>query len=87
MATNPTDSGDQTGEQRYRHLFKHAPICIFVIDLNVSPVTILEVNKRAELIYGYPAAELVGMPAAHLMPEETVSNSRAIVSRFSRAKQ
>ncbi len=82
METNPASSANQTGEQRYRHLFEHAPICIFVIDLNVSPITILEVNKRAELIYGYPAAELVGMPAAHLMPKETELISQAIVKQM-----
>jgi PAS domain S-box-containing protein len=70
-----------TGEQRYRHLFEHAPICIFVIDLTVSPAIILEVNKRAELIYGYQAAELVGMPAAHLMPEEAVQIVLSIVNQ------
>jgi len=81
MVTNPADSATQTGEQRYRHLFDHAPICIFVIDLTMSPVTILEVNRRAELIYGYPAAELVGIPAAHLMPEETVPIILTIVKQ------
>ncbi len=54
----------------HRHLFEHVPICIFVADLTVTPVTILEVNRRAELVYGYTAAELVGMPAAHLVPED-----------------
>ncbi len=81
MATNHAYSANQTGEQRYRHLFEHAPICIFVIDLTVSPATILEVNRRAELVYGYPAAELVGMPAAHLVPEEAMPVILTIVQR------
>jgi two-component system sensor histidine kinase DegS len=68
--THQADSADQTGEQRYRHLFENAPICIFVIDLTVDPVTIREVNRRAELLYGYPAAEMIGMPAVYLVPDE-----------------
>jgi PAS domain S-box-containing protein len=81
MVTNQADSASQTGEQRYRHLFEHAPICIFVIDLTESPATILEVNRRAELVYGYPAAELVGMPATHLMPEEAMPAALTVVGR------
>jgi len=72
MMTNQADSENQTGEQRYRHLFEYAPICIFVIDLNATPATILEVNRRVELLYGYPASELIGMPAADLMVKEAV---------------
>jgi PAS domain S-box-containing protein len=33
------------------------------------PATILEANRRAELVYGYTAAELVGMQAGQLVPE------------------
>ncbi len=60
-----TDPAGKASEERYRHLFEHIPICIFVADLTVTPVTILEANRRAKLVYGYTAAELVGMPAAH----------------------
>jgi PAS domain S-box-containing protein len=70
MVTSESDSASQAGEQRYRHLFENIPICIFVADLTVTPATILEANRRAELVYGYTAAELVGMPAAHLVPED-----------------
>jgi PAS domain S-box-containing protein len=66
------DCTSQTGERRYRHLFEHAPICIIVIDLTESPATILEVNRRAELVFGYPAAELVRMRATRLVSEEAV---------------
>jgi PAS domain S-box-containing protein len=80
MVTNQgNDSALQTGGRRYRHLFEHAPICIFVIDLAVSPAAILEVNRRAELVYGYPSAELVGLPADHLVAEEAMSTVRTIV--------
>jgi PAS domain S-box-containing protein len=70
MENNPSDSASLAGEQRYRHLFEHMPICIFLVNLTVTPATVLEANRRAELIYGYTAAELVGMPAEHLAPEE-----------------
>jgi PAS domain S-box-containing protein len=70
MMTSQADSASQAGEQRYRRLFEHMPICIFVADLTVTPLTILEANRRAELVYGYTAAELVGMPAAHLVPKD-----------------
>jgi len=81
MVTNQADSVSQAGEQRYRHLFEHMPVCIFVADLTVPPATILEANRRAELVYGYTAAELVGMPAAHLIPEEARPAVLAIVQR------
>jgi len=76
----------QTGGRRYRHLFEHAPICIFVIDLTADPATILEVNRRAELVYGYPAADLVGMPATHLVPEETMPAMLTVVARVQRGE-
>jgi PAS domain S-box-containing protein len=70
MTTDRSDSASRASEQRYRHLFESVPICIFVADLAVTPATILEVNRRAELVYGYTAAELVGMPATQLVPED-----------------
>ena len=70
MMSSHFEGGDRAAEQRYRHLFENMPICIFVADLSVTPAIILEANRRAELIYGYTAAELVGMPAAHLVPED-----------------
>jgi PAS domain S-box-containing protein len=81
MATHPDHRTSESGEQRYRHLFEHAPFCIFVIDLTVSPPTIHEVNGRAERLYGYPAAELVGMPAAHLVPEDALPAIMTIVQQ------
>ena len=47
MMTSQADSASQAGEQRYRHLFENMPICIFVADLTVTPLTILETNRRA----------------------------------------
>ena len=68
--TSQSDTGSQAGEQRYRHLFEHMPICIYVVDLTATPPMLLEANRRAQLVYGYTAAELVGMSAAQLMPED-----------------
>lgn len=80
MVTNQgDDNASQTVGRRYRHLFEHAPICIFVVDLAVSPAAILEVNRRAELVYGYPATELEGLPADHLVAEEAMPAARTIV--------
>jgi PAS domain S-box-containing protein len=81
METSQSDGTSQVGEQRHRHLFEHMPICIFIADLTVTPATILEANRRAELVYGYTAAEMVGMPAAHLIPEEARSAVQAIMRR------
>ena len=81
MSTTQSDRGSQAGEQRYRHLFENVPICIFVADLTVLPASILEVNRRAELVYGYTAAELVGMPAAQLVPEDGRPSVLSIVQR------
>ncbi len=76
-----TEAGIRASEQRYRHLFQHVPICIFVADLTVVPAAIVEANRRAELVFGYTAAEMVGMPAAQLVPEETAPAILAIVQR------
>jgi PAS domain S-box-containing protein len=84
MMTNQIDStkaGIRASEQRYRHLFANVPICIFVADLTVVPATIVEANRRAELVFGYTAAEMTGMPAAQLVPEEAAPAILAIVQR------
>ena len=57
------------------------PICIFVADLTVTPATILEVNRRAALVYGYTTAELMGMPVAQLVPEDARPTILNIIQR------
>ncbi len=84
MVTNQTIRASQANEQRYRHLFKNMPICIFVVNLEVTPATILEVNRRTELVYGYTAGELVGQPAARLVPEESRTSAQNILQRVQR---
>ena len=81
MGTSQTDRANQSGEQRYRHLFEYVPICIFVADLTTTPATILETNRRAELVYGYTAAGLMGMPAGNLVAEEARPAVLTIVQR------
>ena len=86
MATSQSDNVSQAGEQRYRRLFESLPICIFVADLTVTPAVILEANRRAELVYGYPAAELVGNPAAQLVPQESRASVLKVVQRVQRGE-
>jgi PAS domain S-box-containing protein len=71
MEKNQLDHAGQADDQRYRHLFEHVPICIFVIDLTSNPATIVEANRRAELVYGYSIDTLVGMSVAQLSPKES----------------
>ena len=84
MGIIQTDRVSQAGEQRYRHLFEHMPVCIVVTDVTATPATIIEVNRRAELVYGYMAAELVGKPAAQLVPEDA---RPAVLTILQRAQQ
>ena len=81
MAASHSDRARQAGEQRYRHLFEHMPICIYVVDLTATPPMLLEANRRAQLVFGYTAAELVGMSAAQLMPEDARLAVLSIVQR------
>jgi PAS domain S-box-containing protein len=81
MMTSQSDRANGVTEERYRHLFEHMPICIFVADLTVTTPTILDANRRAELVYGYTAAEFAGMPAAYLIPEDARSAVLTIVQR------
>ena len=52
-----------------------------IADVIATPAIILEANRRAELVYGYTAAEFAGMPAAYLIPEEARAAVLAIVQR------
>ena len=76
-----TEAGIRASEQRYRHLIQHVPICIFVADLTAASATIVEANRRAELVFGYTAVEMAGMPAAQLVPEEAAPAVLTIVQR------
>ena len=84
MAASSKDSASLAGEQRDRHLFENLPICILVADLTVTPAVIVEVNRRAALLYGYSAAELVGRPADQLVHEESRASVWKILQRVQR---
>jgi PAS domain S-box-containing protein len=81
MVSNQTNSASQAGALRYRHLFMNMPICIFVVNLTVTPAVILEANRRAELIYGYATAELVGNPATLIVAEVSRASIQNIFQR------
>ena len=81
MVTDHSSSASQAGEQRYRHLFEHMPICIFVVDLTAPPATLVAANRRAELVYGYTATELIDMPVAQLAPADARPTLQGIVQR------
>jgi PAS domain S-box-containing protein len=57
-------------EQRFRHLFENAPLCIFEVDLNSTPSVILAANRRAEAVYGWSAEELAVMSPEIFVPPE-----------------
>ncbi|MBK8048095.1 MAG: PAS domain S-box protein [Anaerolineales bacterium] len=73
-----------SSEQRYRDLFELLPLCIFVVDAKVIPATFVDANQRAELVYGYSNAELMGMPARELVAEVA---RPAILTIMQRARQ
>ncbi len=87
MLTNQSNSVSLAGEQRYRHLFENMPVCIFVVDLTASPALIMELNRQAELVYGYQAAELVGKPAVQLVPEESRESVQDILQQVQRGER
>jgi PAS domain S-box-containing protein len=86
MVASQSDGVSQASEQRYRHLFKNLPICIFIVDLMVIPAVILEVNRQTELVYGYTASELIGKPVTQLVPEESRAFIHDILRRVQRGE-
>lgn len=81
MVTNQTNSTSQASEQRYRHLFENLPICIFTVDLTATPAVIIDGNRQAGLVYGYPADELAGAPVAQLVPKDSREIAQNIIQR------
>src|SRR5689334_18399406 len=81
MLMNPASSESQLGEQSYRHLFKHLPICLVIADLTATPVIILDVNRRTEMVYGYTAAEVIGDPVLCLIAAESQMNLQSILQQ------
>lgn len=86
MALNLPHSVGVADEQRYRKLFENIPICVLVINLADTPATILEVNHRAEMFYGYRAVEISGQPATILVPDESRAQVRGVMQRVRRGE-
>jgi PAS domain-containing protein len=59
MVSNQTQNASQASEQRYLHLFENLPVCIFIVDLTVTPPVILQANKRTEVVFGYTEVALL----------------------------
>jgi PAS domain S-box-containing protein len=87
MVTDQINSTSQASEQRYRHLFEILPICIFIVDLTATPLAILQLNKRTELVFGYTAAELVGKSPTLLAPEESGEEIRNILQHVQQGER
>jgi PAS domain S-box-containing protein len=66
-ATTPVDGW--CSEQRLRFLFEHAPLGILELDLSAGAPQICAANRTAESAFGWPAAELPGLPLAVVFAE------------------
>jgi len=64
------ETSARANEQRFRHLFENAPLCIFEVDLSSTPPVILAANRRAEAVYGWSAQEFTAVPPGTLVPAE-----------------
>ncbi len=64
------ETSARANEQRFRHLFENAPLCIFEVDLSSTPPVILAANRRAEAVYGWSAQEFAAVPLEILVPAE-----------------
>jgi PAS domain S-box-containing protein len=64
------EEATRESEQRFRNLFKNAPLCIFEIDLSQTPPTITRANRRAEQIYGWSAQEFTSI--AQIAPPDAI---------------
>lgn len=72
------------GEARFRELFEFSPDAILMVD---EGGYITMANGRAEIIFGYPRAHLIGMPVESLAPDEVRLAHVAQRRRFLETKQ
>jgi PAS domain S-box-containing protein len=56
----------RTAEERFRGLIESAPDAMVIVD---EAGTIVLVNARAEQVFGYPRAEVIGQPVEMLLPK------------------
>jgi PAS domain S-box-containing protein len=72
------EASARANEQRFRHLFENAPLCIFEVDVSSTPAVILAANHRAEAVYGWSAAEFADLTLEQIVPAE----ARRAISRL-----
>ncbi len=76
-----SEASARANEQRFRHLFENAPLCIFEVDLAATPAVILAANRRAEAVYGWSAQEFTAIPVERLVPPEARPGVERLVER------
>ncbi len=62
------EASARANEQRFRHLFENAPLCIFEVDVSSTPAVIIAANRRAEAVYGWSAAEFADLTLEQIVP-------------------
>jgi PAS domain S-box-containing protein len=73
----------RTSEERYRDLFESASEAIIIIDLQGN---IIEVNRAAITLFGYPIEELVGMNMGRLLTPDSLVVGRQRLTRRMRGE-
>lgn len=76
----------QASEQRFRLLFENAPLGILEVDLTGDSLKVLAANRRAESLYGWPAAELALVDPAVLAPEANQPQLQQLVESVRQGK-
>ena len=75
------EASARANEQRFRHLFENAPLCMFEVDLAATPAVILTANRRAEAVYGWSAEEFATMSPETLVPPEAHPEIERLMER------
>ncbi|MFX8680928.1 PAS domain S-box protein, partial [Acinetobacter baumannii] len=67
-------------EKKYRYLFDHAPILIFIWD--IETLTILEINELVKKSYGYSEEEWQKLTLPDIRPKEDRAHIMSIRQKF-----
>jgi PAS domain S-box-containing protein len=62
------EASARANEQRFRHLFENAPLCIFEVDVSSTPAVIIAANRRAEAVYGWSGPEFADLTLEQIVP-------------------